>query len=106
MKKFEELTFNEQEEVLNYFYNWMKNYTDKVIKRVMKNFDEILNNEFAFNMIKELYEREMKEKKEEARSLRYLICNYEDFEQYDIRNHCLEHSDSYRDVLYDMFIRE
>ena len=34
-----------------------------------------------------------------------LFTDYEEFKKYNPHNHPLQHSDSYRDVLYDMYIK-
>ena len=87
--------------------NWLGYYTHEVIARVMAKFEEIENNECAVHLIKELYRRTLKQKEDELKDFKYLMnkeCRKK-FIEYDIHNHPIEHAYSYRDVLYDMFIR-
>ena len=106
MKKWAELTGAERANVTDLFTNWLKDYTHKVVIQVLKRKDEILENEFAFNLLCELYDREQKEFKDLTNSINSLLNNYKTFAEYDVHNHPLEHSKSYRDVLYDMYIRD
>ena len=105
MKKFNELDYDEKKEVSALFANWLKDYTYEVIKHVMARAEEILNNEFAMNMLRELAKRENQEKGNFTRSIEDMLYDFKTFGDYDPRNHVLEHSKSYRDVLYDMYIR-
>lgn len=87
--------------------NWLGIYTNEVIMKVMARFEEIQNDEFAVRMIKELYKRTIVEQEDEFYTFEKLMSKdgYESYSQFNIHNHSLEHSDSYRDVLYDMYIR-
>ena len=105
MKKFEEMTYNERNEIVELFSNWLKDYTHEVIVIVMAKRDEIIENEFAMNLLKELYNREEKESDDFNHSIDLLLTNYEEFKKYDPHSHVLSHSSSYRDVLYDMYIK-
>ena len=66
--KFEELKYDEREEITSLFANWLKNYTHDIIISVISRRDEIINNEFVMNMLRELKVREEKEEKEWNRS--------------------------------------
>lgn len=105
MKKFEELSLNEQKEIVELFANWLNGYTHEVVVKVMKQADEIINNEFAMNLLKELKEREEYEYRDFSYSLKSLITNFDDFKEYDVNNHPLQHSKSYKDILHDMYIK-
>ena len=85
--------------------NWLKIYSDNVVKNVMKKVDEIKNNDFAISLLKELYDRENDEYEDFLRSIDSLYYDYDKFSEYDVHNHPLSHAKSYRDVLDDMFIR-
>ena len=100
-----EMDSKTREQVEKQFSVWLRPYTHEVIKRVMARADEILGDDFAMHLLSELYEREQAEDADFLRSVHYLLSNYEDFAQYDPHSHCLEHSKSYRDVLYDLYIR-
>ena len=106
MKKYDEMTITEQQEIAKLFGNWLKNYTHEVILEVMKNRDDIINNDFAMNLLIELKEREDKEEKDFCNEIAHLLYNFEDFKEYNPHNHPLTHSSSYRDVLYDIYIKQ
>lgn len=104
-----EMTYEEREMMTKLFENWLSGYVDEIIEKVMKRFDEIVNNEFAMNLLKELYEREKKEKSERIKSFEWMISDIAEKGKFTdthcVHNHCLTHADSYRDVLYDMYIK-
>jgi hypothetical protein len=66
--------------------------------------EDIINNDFARRLLDELYTRTLKEREEEIRHIEYAL-GYADGEIEGFHNHPLEHSKSYRDILYDMYIR-
>ena len=103
MKEFELMETKEREEVMELFTNWLKNYTHEVIIKVMERKNEIINNEFAMNLLRELYKREQKENIEFKRSIKSLFCSLDEFRSYDVHSHVLTHSNSYRDILRDMY---
>jgi len=106
MKKFEELNYSEQREVSKMFANWLGCYTHEVIVKVLAKRDEILNNDFAMGLIKELKGRDDAERKEFAESIEFMMKDFEGFSKFDPHNHALSHAKSYRDVLYDMYIKD
>ena len=105
MKKFAELNYNEQEEIAELFATWLKNYTHEVIIKVMEKREEIINNEFTMNLLRELKTRTEEEGKDFGRSIRNLLGNFDTFKEYDPHNHPLTHAKSYRDILHDMYIK-
>lgn len=105
MKKYEELSYTEQNEIAALFGNWLQQYTHEVIIRVIEKRDEIISNEFSMNLLKELKEREEEEEHDFRRSIGHLLDNYNTFKEYNPHSHPLTHAKSYRDVLYDMYIR-
>ena len=100
--KYEEMKLEQRKEIAGLFENWLAMYTETVINQVVTKLDEILNNEFAMNMLRELKEREDKEKEERVRDFRYILQGRN---ADGIHSHVLTHSESYRNVLYDMYIR-
>ena len=96
--------FNDRD-IIELIANWLHIYTDDVVKKVMKKVDEIKNNDFALFLLKELYDREKDEYEDFIRSIDSLYYDYEKFSEYNVHNHPIAHASSYRDVLYDMFIR-
>ena len=105
MEKFESMTVAERAEITELFANWLRKYSHDVIVRVMERAEEIMNNTFTMNLLKELKEREDKERDEFSDSIRYFITNFEMVKKYDPHNCPTTHADSYRDVLYDMYIK-
>lgn len=105
MTTFNEREYKERKETTKLISNWLKNYTQEVIVRVLEKREEIINDEFTMKMLKELYEREQSEAKEFYDSIFLMMEEFEEQKQYDPHSHCLTHSDSYRDVLYDMYIK-
>ena len=104
--KFNEIeSIKERNEIVLLFSNWLRPYTHEVIVKVLDRTDEIINNEFAMKLLKELKERE-----EELilfnDSIDSLMIDFETFKQYDPHTYSLTHSKSYRDILYDMYIKE
>lgn len=105
MKKYNELKLNEQKEIAELFAYWLNGYTQEVINNVMVKAEEIINNEFAMNLLRELKVRGEKEKEDFKHSIGNLLGEFETFKQYDPHNHPLTHSNSYRDILHDMYIK-
>ena len=105
MKEFKNLKPNEQKEIVLLFASWLEPYTTEVIKRVLEKKDEIINNETAMMMIRELKEREEESFKRFTKSLGYMFEYRDDVWDYDPHLNVLEHPKSYRDVLYDMYIK-
>ena len=105
MKTFEQLERNEKAEMTALIANWLSPYTHNVIVTVLKKREEIINNEFTVNLLKELKIREEKEQTEFANNIGWLLRNYDNDKDYDPHNHALTHSKSYRDILYDMYIK-
>ena len=105
MKAYNELDYHEQKEVASWFATWLHMYTREVIIHVLEQRDEILANDFVVNLLKELHERTIKEDADFTDSMRHLLGNFDNFKEFDPHNHVLEHSKSYRDILYDMYIR-
>ena len=84
--------------------NWLKNYSNEVVVRVMKNYDTIINDKTTFNMLSKLYNEENKEEETFIHDIEYMV-------KYGIKDETKdmlrlgEYSQSYREVLYDLYIR-
>lgn len=105
MRKFEEFKLEERKKITMLFANWLKDYTHEVIINVLEKRDEIINNDFAMNLLIELKELEEKENIDFNHYIGNLLSEYDIFKEYNPHNHPLTRSNSYRDVLYDMFIK-
>lgn len=108
VKKWEDLSFDEKEEISKLFTNWLGEYTDKVVLKVMRKKEEILNNSTVIVMLKELYKLEKSDMESiEFNIYKMLNGGEKDFEHakaYGIRP-IHSSSRSYRDVLYDLYIK-
>lgn len=98
-----EMKLDQRIEVAALFENWLSMYTDKVISQVAVRAEEILNDEFSMKLIRELKVREDREKEVRIRKFKYILNGESD--AIGVHVHPLTHSGSYRDVLYDMYIR-
>lgn len=105
MKNFNRFPLEERNEIVLLFAYWLKQYTHEVIVKVLAKRDEIINNDFAMNLLKELKARGEKETKEFADEIGSMFYDFEAFKEFDPHNHPLTHAGSYRDILYDMYIR-
>ena len=105
MKKIDDLTFDERIEIETLFATWLSKYTHEVIVKVMKRSEEIINNEFTMNLLKELHTRTQEENRDFAYSIGHLLTDYNGFKEFNPHNHPVTHASSYRDILYDMYIR-
>ena len=108
MKKLNELNWKETKEFAALLHAWLDQYTAEVVKTVYPKLEEIYNNEFVMNLLRELKTRQEKEAHADESDFLFMVrnaCEGEEFDKFGFSNHCLEHSKSYRDVLYDMFIK-
>ena len=106
MKKFTELALEERNEIVRMFATWLKPYTHEVIVKVLERKHEIINNELAMMMLTELHKRTEMEAKDFAHSIGNMMYEPATFSKYNPHNHALTHAGSYRDVLYDMYIKD
>lgn len=105
MKKWEDMTMEEQRQIKAYFTTWLNCYTHEVIVKVMEKAEEIINDAGSMKMLEELHKRTTEERDEFYRSIGCLFDHFESNKKFDPHNHPLTHAGSYRDVLYDMYIR-
>lgn len=84
---------------------WLGEYTNHVYRWVMDTqLVNIINSEFALKLIDELYERTLKEQENEIMTISFDLEHDSETER-TLHLHPVEHSNSYRDVLYDMYIK-
>lgn len=103
---YEDIKYEEKKEIVDLFANWLKNYTGEIVVKVMARQDEIIKNDFAIQLLRELKTREEDEAKNFQHNIRNLFDDYEIHKKYNPHNDCLSHAGSYRNVLYDMYIKE
>ena len=84
--------------------NWLKDYTNEVVVKVMEKYEQIINDKTTYTMLSKLYEEENKQESEFIRDIKYII-------EYGVKDETKDmlrlgdNSRSYRDVLYDLYIR-
>ena len=84
--------------------NWLKDYNNDVVVKVMKNYDNIINDKTTYNILSKLYVEENKERETFIQDIKDLI-------EFGIKHYTKdmlrigEYSRSYREVLYDLYIR-
>ena len=101
---FLDLERDTQAEISALFANWLQQYTHEVIVKVLERKEEIIGSEFALNILRELKSREDAERGRFVDSIGYMLRDPETFNKYDPHNNPLTHAESYRHILYDMYI--
>ena len=98
-----------EELILDIAY-FCKPYVSSICDVVVSQIETILENEYIRRLLHELRIRGEKETKEFNNKIGwriYEVIHQEIFQtEFDIHNCCMTHSSSYRDVLYDMLIRD
>ena len=84
--------------------NWLKYYNNDVVVKVMENYEQIINDKTTFNILSKLYEEENKEEKTFIHDIEYMVKFGIKEETKDMLR-LGEYSRSYREVLYDLYIR-
>ena len=91
-------------EAIKIVANWLKYYSNDVVVKVMKNYDNIINDKTTYNMLSKLYEEENKEHETFIHDIEYMVSFGINDNTKDIIG-LGEYSRSYREVLYDLYIR-
>ena len=105
LKEYRENTpLQEQRTFAEKLQTWLGAYTQEVYESVMAQMEDIINNETALHLIDELHARTMKERADEISTIQFSLGHEEDH-KFLLHNHPLTHSNSYRDILHDMYIR-
>ena len=104
MKKFNEMTAKEQAHIEELMLNWLRTYTNECIKRVINRIDEIINNQIVIQMLEELYKEARKNDEWFNRRLKSALFNINSIDdEYHPR---WNDATSYREVLYNLFIKK
>ena len=90
--------------VIKIVANWLKNYSNEVVVRVMKNYDTIINDNTTLTLLSALYQKENKEEVNFILDIKH-IFEYGIEEETKDMLRLVENSRSYREVLYDLYIR-
>ena len=101
MKKFKDLNQKECEKTLKLLINWLKDYTDEVIKFVLPKIDEIINNDAVMFMLKTLLEEEEKDAREFNLNLGFALVG----DKIDNFQNRFSNVSKYRHVLYELYIK-
>lgn len=103
--KYSEMKYEDRISFRDDMANWLKHYTNEVVKTVVAKSEDILDNPVALNMLHELRLREAEEAQDFRYDIDWLLTDYEENKDRELRLSPLTHAQSYRDVLYDMYIR-
>lgn len=104
LKEFTDTATHEERALLAKKLNtWLGIYTYEVRKYALSQIDKILSDPTALYLLDELYTRTEKEEKEATDNFYWFLGYSQEY-----RKHCdvLTHSKSYRDVLYDKFLKD
>ena len=91
-------------EAIKIVANWLKIYSNEVVVKVMKKYEQIINDKTTYTLLSNLYERENKEEYN-------FIIDIKNIVEYGVKDETIdmlrisENSQSYREVLYDLYIR-
>ena len=92
------------EESIKIVANWLKDYNNDVVVRVMKNYKTIINDETTYTMLSKLYAEEMEEQEHFIMDITDIAENgIDDTTSFSLR--IWKKSTNYREVLYDLYIR-
>lgn len=84
--------------------NWLKDYSNEVVVKVMEKYEQIINDKTTYNMLSKLYEEENNEHETFIHDIDYMIKFGIKEETKDMLR-LGEYSRSYREVLHDLYIR-
>lgn len=110
MNTLNNITHNERKHFASLLENWLCRYTEEVIAKVYPRFEDIYNTPSTMTLLEELNKREAEERDRMINNLEFALMDAGEGETESlyikgIHNHVLTHSDSYRDILYDLYIR-
>ena len=101
MKKYKDLNQKECEKTLKLLINWLKDYTDEVIKFVLPKIDEIINNDAVMFILKTLLEEEDKNAIDFNLNLGFALVG----DKIDNFQNRFSNAQKYRHVLYELYIK-
>lgn len=98
-------TFEEKKQIAQWLGTWLGCYTQEVYNKVAPNFPHIIEDAATLNLLRELHERTNQER-EEISNIIFYDLEYNDTKtQTTLHSTVMTHAQSYRDVLYDMYIK-
>lgn len=107
----ERISTNKNDDFLLDLSNFCRLYVNEVCNKVISKIDIIINSPFILYALHELRAREEVERKKFISDFGWrlkfaLSRDAEDDVSYDLHNHAISHSKSYRDVLYDLLVKD
>ena len=84
--------------------NWLKDYSNDVVVRVMEKYEDIINDVTTYTMLYKLYMKENQENETFIDDIEH-IAKFGVTEDTKDMLRLGEYSSSYREVLYDLYIR-
>lgn len=107
--KLSEMKLEERKELAELLEAWLSPYVDRVHIKVLNQLPQIVENEMAMKLLRELKARQDQEKEDRARDIEYRFWDLEKgkkiADDVSFGCSCLTHSKSYRDILYDLYIK-
>lgn len=107
--KLSEMKFDERQELAELLEAWLSPYVDRVHIKVLNQLPQIVENEMAMKLLRELKARQDREKYDRIMEIKYRFHDLEKGKKIDqdasFGSSCLTHSKSYRDILYDLYIK-
>ena len=101
--------YQAQRELAEMLESWLGIYTQEVYEHVMSQINDILSSESTMKMLEELHSRMQQEQSRRVENIWFGMKELSEGEKKmtmsDLHNNVVSHSQSYRDVLYDMYIR-
>lgn len=91
-------------EAIKIVANWLKDYSNDVVVRVMEKYEQIINDKTTYTMLSKLYKEENKEEETFIHDIEYMVKFGITDETKDMLR-LGDYSQSYREVLYDLYIR-
>lgn len=92
------------EEAIKIVANWLKHYSNEVVVKVMEKYEQIINDKTTYTMLSKLYKEENKEEETFIHDIEYMVKFGIKDETKDMLR-LGEYSQSYREVLHDLYIR-
>lgn len=101
MTTINDLNKTEREKTLKLLINWLKEYTDDVIKYVLPKIDEIINNDAVMFMLETLLKEEERDETEFKFNFDFALLGA----QTDNFQNRFSNASKYRHVLYDLYLK-
>lgn len=98
-------TYEEKEQISQWLGTWLGCYTQEVYNKVAPNLPQIIEDGATLNLLRELHERTQQERDEVKKSIFFDIAFNDKGTPSALHRTVMTHAQSYRDVLYDMYIK-